>query len=629
MSDLSKLSDEELAAAIRQALQDQSHAQTSHEAKPVREPDIYRNTVSGMSGFDRFTAARGGEAYGAYLGLKGLIPGLDTEQDQEEHRKAMAALRETPGGMAGSLFGGVNVFAPTAMIPGAQTAIGGPLIAGAASYALTPGSAQERAQAALMSAGGAGAVNTLGAGIRAANAAARPLSETGRRRIVGDMLNKVVGEDSYPDVLKNLQRASPLLPGSERSAAEVANSGGIAAVQRWAAQADPEAYANQLTRKKDAIRQAIQGIGKGESEMEAAKQARDQAAEVLYGKAFQSDAQRLQAAQQAANAKRNLQTGGFGGVGNAPIQLDPRIASMADNPIIQSAAKEAVTLAKSQGKNIGNPMESLEGLHYMKLAIDSRLSGKVANTALARHSDAAVVSTKKALLNAIEGTTNNPGISPTYGAARKTFADMSRPINQMQVGQTLEDTLFNPLSDFGGQGMTPNKFATALRQGDNTARKATGMRQGLDQVMEPDQMSTLNAIGQDLAGLDNANNLGRGVGSNTFQNLAMDNLSQSVGMPRVMSAIGGALPFIKPGAQVIRSGLGKIYEGSDEAMRQLLAKALLNPKETASIMEAAKNPNLLAKALQKLPANKRESALQVIQSLPGVTAAGAAYGMQQ
>lgn len=96
-----------------------------------------------------------------------------------------------------------------------------------------------------------------------------------------------------------------------------------------------------------------------------------------------------------------------------------------------------------------------------------------------------------------------------------------------------------------------------------------------------------------------------------------------------MSAIGGALPFIKPGAQVIRSGLGKIYEGSDEAMRQLLAKALLNPKETALIMDAAKNPNMLAKALQKLPANKREGALQVIQSLPAVTAAGTAYGMQQ
>jgi hypothetical protein len=190
-----------------------------------------------------------------------------------------------------------------------------------------------------------------------------------------------------------------------------------------------------------ARRDALAGIAGTEAEKEAAREARDQAAKALYGKAFTADEQRLQVLQQQANANRNLQTGGIGGVGNAKIPLDPRVLAISDNPVVRSAAKEASVLAKTEGVDIGDPLLSLRGLHYIKLAIDNQLRKPVANSSLARHGDRALMSTKTRLMQAIEGTANQPGISPMYSAARETFADMSQPVNQMDVGQFLYDKL--------------------------------------------------------------------------------------------------------------------------------------------------------------------------------------------
>lgn len=584
MTDLSKLSDEELASALRQALDAEARGQMSH---PFAEDPVDKYTAEArrQGPLKNALATAGGNMYGAYLGLTG--------QDDPEHEAAMAGLRSAPGSMIGDIAGGGAVYLPS-MLP--QTAPLRILAATGTAFGSTPGNVSDRIGAATVTGLGAGIGEAVPYAYKLGKALQAPTTAKGRDKLIGKMLASGVEPGRIDEVLNNLRTGSPLLPGSMPTAAEVANSGHIAAAQRWAAQANPDQYAWVGQQNEAARRDALSGIAGTPAEREAATQARDQAAEVLYGQARTADRQRVDALRQQANATRNLNTSGIGGPGNVPIPLDPRIAALADNPVIKAAVRDAETLAKTKGEQIGNPLETLDGLHYVKMALDERLSGKQPTGGLAKLSDAAVKATKGKLLAAIEGTPNQPGISPLYGAARETFRDMSKPINQMDVGQYLYDKLVSGLGKERGA-----TFADQLKSADDMVRRVTGGRQTLEQVMTPDQLNTLYAIRDDLMRKTAANDLGRGVGSNTFQNLAMENLSREAGIPSMLSAVSRFIPSANTVAAGLKTAASTATQGYEQQMRNRLADVLLNPQLTAKVMEAANDPGKFAKLLQTIP----------------------------
>jgi hypothetical protein len=124
----------------------------------------------------------------------------------------------------------------------------------------------------------------------------------------------------------------------------------------------------------------------------------------------------------------------------------------------------------------------------------------------------------------------------------------------------------------------------------------------------------LTAIAQDLARKSNAQNLGRGIGSDTFQKIAMSNIAEQTGMPRVM---GGLLSL--PG---INRATRWIYQDADQQMRGLLSDALLNPQQTAKLMTDAE---------RKLLANNPKSRKIIEQTLlrTGLLGAPSAYGFAE
>jgi hypothetical protein len=110
--------------------------------------------------------------------------------------------------------------------------------------------------------------------------------------------------------------------------------------------------------------------------------------------------------------------------------------------------------------------------------------------------------------------------------------------------------------------------------------------------MSPRQLKTLDALRQDLARSATRDTLGKGVGSNTFQNLAQENLMQQAGvknMPQLLS---------RP-VQMTNYILRAVYGGANEEMKNARAKALLNPQETAKMMEGAV-PSTTSKALAEI-----------------------------
>jgi hypothetical protein len=245
----------------------------------------------------------------------------------------------------------------------------------------------------------------------------------------------------------------------------------------------------------------------------------------------------------------------------------------------KDAVSRAQELANAEGVadiffrgDKGEPVALLgQGAHYIKKALDeaaepgaSSYTGKAGASAAGK--------TNKQFQDWLSTHI------PEYDAAKQAFAKGSVPINQMEIGQALMNKAAPALSDYGALGReTGATYATALRNGDALAQKATGMGNAtMRNVLTPEQFATVENIARDLARKANAQDLGRGVGSDTFQKLSMQNIAQQSGMPR---AVGGLLEL--PG---VNRATAWMFRDTDQQIQSLIADALLDPKKAAGLL---------------------------------------------
>lgn len=117
---------------------------------------ISADPTEGMSGLDKFRAGMGKAFYDLGRGA-GQMVGLVSRDDVAESRRLDAPLMDTGAGVAGNITGNVAAFAPTALIPGANTVTGAGL-AGAGMGLLAPSTSTKETvtNVLLGGAGGAG-----------------------------------------------------------------------------------------------------------------------------------------------------------------------------------------------------------------------------------------------------------------------------------------------------------------------------------------------------------------------------------------------------------------------------------------------------------------------------------------
>lgn len=249
------------------------------------------------------------------------------------------------------------------------------------------------------------------------------------------------------------------------------------------------AYPKELAQEAARV-QTIQNVTPDLAEAEAARQA---AANVAYQRARMADEQRLNnLAMEQQNANMLAGTAG-------PVNVEhitPALQALKGNPVIEAAAKEARTLAASKGVNLPDPMATLDGLHYMKIAIDNQFKNRSANTALNNYSDAALAATKQKLIDAIVGTENAPGVSPLYGLAREQYAGLSQPVNQAQVLNAMIDVLKGPAGK-----ERANAFLKVLGEGESSLLKRADQNPrfgGIEEILTPEQMRAVNKVGGEL-----------------------------------------------------------------------------------------------------------------------------------
>lgn len=553
--------------------------QTKPEVDPTEDMNILQTGAAGL-GKMMVDTGRGVKQ------LLGIGDQKKLQQTIDQEKEATKPLMDTWGGNIGNIAGQIGL----AVLPGGAVARAGniarapgmvaagnammapPMTLGGLGIGAGMGAAQggiqpvatgeTRAGNMILPAIGGAVVPAIGMAGGAVRGAVEPLYEGGREAIIGRALRSAAGAGA-DDAVRNLQGARELVPGSLPTAAEVANSGGIAAMQRAAAAIDPEAYAARGAAQNTARVSALQDLAGTSGEREFYAAARSATANDLYNKAYEK----------GIDIRRAPESGKF--LPKAEVAgVRGEITKLMKRPAIQSAIEDARRMAANEGVNLTNPQGSIQGLDYVKRALDDQIK----NTTPGSHEGRILKDLKDRLLTTIDR------LSPTYADARNTFTQMSRPINQMDIAQEISDKSINPLTGI----MQPQAFARNLS--DDAAARATGYnRATLANTLEPNQLGLLGNIRDDLARSVAAQNMGRGAGSDTVQKMSMTSLMQQSGLPVGILSVPG----------LGRAG-NWAYQQTDEMMKQRLAQALLDPQQTAQLMLAARRNPQLARAIEEV-----------------------------
>jgi hypothetical protein len=239
---------------------------------------------------------------------------------------------------------------------------------------------------------------------------------------------------------------------------------------------------------------------------------------------------------------------------------------LSDDPYIKQAMPEAARLSQSQGITFEtNPTLYL---HNVKISLDDMLS-KTGDTALARGARSQVMDVRKRLLGWLESKV------PEYGAARTTFAEKSKPINQMEVGQYLEGKLTAPLK---GGAERAGVFATAVEDAPGTLKRATTNEarfKALTDVLTPDQMAVITAIRDDLSRVQ------------TTKTQAQKGTAAAPRISQLASQIGDAPALLNRAVTVANTIFNRLQGQIDRKLAIQIATEMLDPQAAAKAVEKA------------------------------------------
>ena len=559
-------------------------------AKPAPMPTY--DPTEGMSTFDKVAAGIGKAGYDTARGI-GQMFGMVSPEDVAESRKRDAALMNTGAGMTGNILGNVGLALPSMMLPGVNTVMGGAAV-GAGLAALQP-TTKEESRLKNMGVGAVfgGAVPAAVGAFKAGKAALfDPIA--GQNKIIGGALARSAG-DKPQEIIKALRGAGAATPGVKLSAGQTGQSEGLSALEDAITSQIPSGeLARMGGSNRAALADALRGVAGTPEDMAAAIAKRESTAGSLY------------------NQARNE--------GIDPALLTPEVqANLASlqQRIPENIINEARKLAKISGVDITDDA-GIQGLHWTKKAID----GEIGAASRAGNSEL-----KRELQGLQQDFINGIGqISPKYDAGRKAFTELSTPINQMQVGESLANKLIPPTSGDIPAALNYATLARSMRDPDQVAKTATGFSGAkMANILSPEQMGTVQGVTSDASRMAEALRRGMGNGPATARRIVggqmlSQHFAQEAPFTSKILELASAVPGLGATGRVA-SGVASLV--GDKFQAQMLGKMddmlANNPQEVARLIEAELSrlaPSQQKQILQALPQS-------VVMSLP------ASYGAQK
>ena len=522
-------------------------------AQTVNEPPSWYQPMRQVG----LTGRHGLEAFGG-----GVIANkLGLPQPQNALERVVGDITGTMVG-AGGIAGIAGKVAPMAQgIPKALAKLlssnPGALTASAAGAGTGGGLARE---------GGAGpwgqmAASLAGGVVPAVPGMAASLGQSIRNAVypsVGNIATKAAGSQA-PAVIDALQSTKSAVPGVNLTAGQAsvpANSAEIAALQRLVSEGKaPSTYfgpAGVEGQQQLARRQAVQQIGGTPEKLAQAIASRKTTSDVNYEVAF-----------------------------NEVVKRDKGLRELWKNPYFHDEVGEAWKLMRAKGLPLKGNLT--EFLHFVKEGLDARLQTLTnpMQPAISKATKDAVLDAKAKLLTWLE--TKNPA----YETARLEHALASKPINQMKVGQQLEQSLVAPATETE----RATAFANAVRQAENTVSKATGRPRIEDLTTQ--QRASLDAIESEFK---------RNAEYARLASKGAKNLPNRIGAPE-LPPTGFFQPFVSAARgwvnKALGTGLEKGLERTAASMTdpKALAKAMLAEQAKRGVSSDAARRAALAAAL--------------------------------
>ena len=370
-------------------------------------------------------------------------------------------------------------------------------------------------------------------------------------------------EGKGAEVVNALRTPSEIVPGSKPTAAQAAAQVGatkFSALGKEAAEVLPsESFALGAEQKAAQIKQ-VQAVGKTKPAIEAAETARREAVSPLYDK-----------------------------VNAAVVESDDVLLGLMNRPSVRKVTERArelvaekdlpfVTegkqLVDTAGKPLGRATVSYPGssLHAMKMAFDD-LINTPERFGIGAAEVAAIKGTRSKFIEWLENKV------PEYKVARETFAERSKPINTMQVGQYLEGKLVPALGEDTAK-LRAAGYATALENAPGTIKRATGQSrfEELSEILTPDDIAKLEAVRDDLARARLAEQ--QASAARTAAPSLKESGTEAIGSIR---APGMLSRIVTTANDIMRRLQGKL----DQRLAIEIATEMLDPKLAAAAIEKA------------------------------------------
>jgi hypothetical protein len=464
----------------------------------------------------------------------------DMDRDPKSAQRAVRAAQQFGGQMA-DRYGTYDAFKntlatdPVGFAADMSTLLsGGSSVAGRAGKTGTAGVLNKMAQAT-------NPVNVLKpAGRAVAKAAERAPLKISNALAPKSAAYMEAAEGRAPELIAQLRAPGEIVPGSRPTAAQQASPLGLtkfSAMGEASTKAKPSEYLARANEAEAARLASLRTVGGTPADRTAAVTARRAATDPLYA---------------AAETQK--------------FRADPKLMQLADDPYIKQAMPDAARLSASQGVTFdSNPTRYI---HNVKISLDKMLT-KTGETALASTERAQVAKVKTQLVNWLESK------APEYGAARTTFAEKSKPINQMEVGQYLEGKLTAPLE---GAAERAGAFATAVKDAPGTLKRATtgeARYKELTDVLTPEQAGVVNAIRDDLNRVQ------------TTKTQAQRGASAAPRISQLASQIGDAPAVLNRVVTIANTIFNRLQGQIDRKLAIEIATEMLDPKVAAAAIEKA------------------------------------------
>ena len=276
------------------------------------------------------------------------------------------------------------------------------------------------------------------------------------------------------------------------------------------------------------------------------------------------------------------------------ISSAAKIAKMEGRPFIigktTAAGMEETGLLDAAGKPImrevpGKASEITgESLHYLKRALSDIAYGPPAAAGIGRDTQTAARGLLNDFVNVFETKV------PEYGQARRTFSELSVPVNQAQVLREMVSVLEKP---GGGERIQP--FLNVLGRGEKAMLKRAGGQgapryESLSEVLTPDQIAKVREVAKQLE-----TEAAIGTQITAGQQRASDLIKEELVNHRIPNPLNSLISVANKvletlGTKVGKGTITKLAESSLSANTFDELLATLPAKERSALLKAMSDP---------------------------------------